>query len=121
MTEQGYFFRGSKLILTSPDGSKKMTMTLDNDGALKLADDAGAKHRLLATGLNSQSGEVVFSDTKSMRVDFSKEFSNWPAITLTMLDENNTPPYRIWPGKTGFTVRFKNKFTGSVSWVAMEA
>ena len=109
-----------QIVLQCEDGSKQVTLKLDDDGVLKLIDGAN-EFRVLVTGINSQSGEVIFNNTKSMRVDFPKEFRNWPAITLTMVDDNNTPPYRIWPGKTGFTVRFKNKFTGSVSWVAVEA
>ena len=111
----------SLIILESPDQNKRMKLTLDNDGVVKLTDESGNQHRLLLTGVNSQSGTVVFENSKSMRIDFPTEFTNWPAITVTLGDVNASPPYRVYPGKTGFTVRFQNSYTGEVQWVAMEA
>lgn len=108
------------LIIQSESGEQERALKLAEDGALLLSDGEN-EYRILVIGINSQSGEVVFNNTKSMRVDFPTPFANWPAISLTMMDENNTPPYRVWPGKTGFTVRFKNRFTGAVSWAATEA
>ena len=110
----------SQFILVSPDGEKRVKMSLDNDGVIKL-NDGTKDYRMLVTGINSQSGDVVFNNTKSVRVNFPTRFSNWPSINLTLADQNNTPPYRIWPGKTGFTIRFKQRFTGTVAWTAMEA
>ena len=109
-----------QLMLQSDDETKKVMLKLDDDGVLKLVDGTN-EFRILVSGINSQSGEVVFNNTKSIRVNFPLTFKKWPSISLTLTDENNTPPYRIWPGKTGFTIRFKNNFTGVVSWTAVEA
>jgi len=108
------------IVLESGGGELQAVLKLDDDGVLKLEQGANT-YRILVTGINSQSGEVVFDNSRSVRVDFPRRFKHWPAITLTLADVNNAPPYRLWPGKTGFTVRFKQRFTGVVCWVATEA
>lgn len=108
------------LILQSEDETKQVVLKLDNDGILKIV-DGEEEFRTLIVGKNSQSGEIVFDQSKTMRVDFPREFSNWPSISLTLAEQNATPPYRIWPGKTGFTIKFQTNFTGAVSWTAVEA
>lgn len=110
-----------RLTLRSQDQSKRMTLFLDNDGVPKLMDDESNEFRLLTVGINSQSGEVVFDNSKSVRVDFVRNFKNTPAISITLDDPSNSPPYRYYPGITGFTIRFSNKFTGIVQWQAMES
>lgn len=111
----------SKIVLKSPDGLKRVVLGIDNDGVLKITDDNEIDFRLLMVGHNSQSGQVHFEQTKSMRVDFLKSFNNTPSINLTLGDQNSVPPYRYWPGRHGFTIRFKISFTGVVQWTATEA
>lgn len=110
-----------KIVIESPDASKRVVLSLDDDGVLKITDEDGNEHRMLQTGLNSQSGTVTFNGTKSMRVDFPVPFTNHPGVTVSLGDSNNNPVYRVWVGKTGFTVRFKLAFIGEVQWVAVEA
>lgn len=108
------------ITLESETGDKKVHLKLDEDGVLKVSDN-GNDSRMLLVGLNSQSGTVMFDGTKSMRVDFTPEFTNHPGVTVTLGDSNTSPVYRVWVGKTGFTIRFKTAYTGEVQWQAVEA
>jgi len=109
-----------KLVLVSPDGSKRMILTLNNDGVVLLTDADNHVFRMSVLGINVQMGTVVFDGAKSMRVNFARSFAKKPAVMLTLGDEGNIPAYRTWVGKTGFTIRFKNNYTGEVQWQGLE-
>lgn len=76
--------------------------------------------RHYAIGANVRHGEVAFSKTKKKKVKFATPFDRIPAVQLTLGDASAQPPHRISVSKTHFWIRFTNKYTGPVSWTAME-
>ena len=114
-------FEFSTIVLKSIDGLKRVILTLDNDGVLKLTDDQNATYRVLLSGITSQCGEVEFVNVKIMNVTFIRAFTRKPSVVLTLGDISTNPPFRVTVTKTGFTIKFQNNFSGNVQWQATEA
>ena len=72
-----------------------------------------------AVNTNIQVGTVAFNNTKVMAVIFNKEFEVVPSVTLTLSDENNTPPYKYQVTKNGLKIKFKQPYSGNVDWLAI--
>lgn len=78
-----------------------------------------AKH--YAVGRNVQTGTVEFNNRKVGKVVFPTEFEKFPAVTLTLEDTGaNHMPFRTKVKKTDFRIVFKNNYSGTVGWSAME-
>lgn len=73
-----------------------------------------------AVGKNVQTGSVHFDNVKTVVVNFEAPFQKRPNITLTLSDNNNTPPYKTQANTTQFKIKFKTAFMGDVDWQAME-
>ena len=73
-----------------------------------------------AVGINSQSGRVYFNNTKTMSIEFHREFPIVPTVMLTLGNTNNSPVYRTQVTTTGFKIRFKTSYIGEVDWRASE-
>ena len=73
----------------------------------------------LASGENVKAGEITFNKSKKKKVKFDVPFKVAPTIQLTLGDASNVPPYRVNVEKDEFWIKFKNKYTGLVSWTAI--
>lgn len=76
--------------------------------------------RHLADGVNVQKGTITFNGTKWMQIDFAKAFKTSPAVSISPLDSENTPTYKVVATPEHFTITFKVNWTGSVTWRAEE-
>jgi len=110
----------TKLVLQSEDGSKRMDMTLRNDGVVIYTDTDGNEHPILVVGISTQDGEETVTDSKTAEVVFEVPFEKKPVVTMTVDDDENLPKMQMSVTPTGFTVTFKQKWTGVFQWQASE-
>jgi len=108
-----------KLVLRSPSGLE-MVMTLRDDGVVVYTDPDGKEHPILVIGLSSQGGKETVTDSKTVAVVFEVPFEKRPGVTLTFDDDENLPKMKLDVTLIGFTVTFKQKWTGVLEWQVVE-
>ena len=67
-----------------------------------------------------QTGTTEFNNERTKNILFKCPFTKIPAVTLTLDNEDNSPPYKINVLLTGFTIKTKSNYTGSITWQATE-
>ena len=78
------------------------------------------KIRHIGSGVNSKKGTVLFNGETSKNISFSNPFSSIPAVDISLLGDSSAIPYRINTTNSGFTIKLKIKYTGTIEWKAIE-
>lgn len=69
---------------------------------------------------NVDSGSIIFNSVNTKNILFTSTFSTIPDVNLTMDGLIISPPYKINVTKNGFTVKLQTKYTGTITWTAIQ-